>query len=63
MNQRLIGVNEAAEYLGIEKVTLYSWAKKEFIPSVKVGRLVKFDIHDLDEWINSKKMGATPHHD
>jgi len=53
MQRRLIDINELSEYLGISKHTLYTWVSQRRIPYVKVGRLTKFDLDDIDEWIDN----------
>ena len=44
-------MDKASEYLGIEKSTLYQITMRRQIPVVKVGRLNRFRIQDLDAWI------------
>jgi len=56
MDKRLLNVGEAAEYLGVTKGTLYVWACRRKVPFVKIGRLTKFDLRDLDKWIRIKKL-------
>jgi len=57
--KRLLNVAETASYLGISPRTIYNGisrkAKKgEFpIKPKRIGRAVRFDINDLDEFINS----------
>ncbi|MGA1824118.1 MAG: helix-turn-helix transcriptional regulator [bacterium] len=56
--KRLLSVEEAARYLGISVRTVYNQvgrkAKKKFPVKVKrIGKLVKFDIRDLDAYIES----------
>ncbi|RPJ58506.1 MAG: DNA-binding protein [Acidobacteria bacterium] len=58
MQERLLGVEQAARYLGIKPGTLYLWARIGFVPSVKMGRRLLFDIADLDAFIERKKRGA-----
>jgi len=41
--KRLISVEEAAKYLGVQKSTIYSWAWRRKIPSVKMGRRLLFE--------------------
>ena len=55
VEKRLIGVKEAAIYLGIQRSTLYSWAERRRIPSVKMGTRLLFDLQDLDRLIESAK--------
>ena len=51
-----IGIEEAAEYLGIKPVTLRKWMKqKEDLPKHQIGKLWKFKRSELDEWVKSGK--------
>ncbi len=53
--ERLISVEDAARYLGVQKSTIYSWAWRRKIPSVKMGRRLLFDQEDLDRMIEAGK--------
>ncbi len=53
--RRLISVEDAARYLGVKKSTIYSWAWRRKIPSVKMGRRLLFDQEDLDRMIAAGK--------
>ncbi len=53
--KRLISVEDAARYLGVKKSTIYSWAWRRKIPSVKMGRRLLFDREDLDRMIEAGK--------
>jgi excisionase family DNA binding protein len=58
IDDRWIGIEEAANYLGIKVVTLREWIKKQYennIPAHKIGKLWKFKKNELDEWIKSGK--------
>lgn len=54
--KQLVDVNEAAEFLGISKHTLYEWVLQGKIPYHKVGRLLKFKREDLSSWLEKRKM-------
>ena len=56
--KRLLSVEEAAKYLGVKKSTMYSWAWRRKIPSVKMGRRLLFDQEDLDWMIEVGKRAA-----
>jgi excisionase family DNA binding protein len=56
--KRLISVEETAKYLGVQKSTIYSWAWRRKIPSVKMGRRLLFDQEDLDRMIEVGKREA-----
>ena len=55
-NDCWIGINEAAEYLGVTKETVRNWIKKQKgIPAQKIGKLWKFKRSELDAWVKSGK--------
>lgn len=49
--KELLGTEEAAEFLGISKHTLYEWVVQRKIPFIKVGRLTKFKRELLEKWL------------
>lgn len=48
-------LDETAEHVGVSKDTVRNWIKKGNIPAHKVGRLWKFKLSEVDEWIRSGK--------
>ncbi len=58
MEKRLLNIKELSEYLGIPVNTLYCWVSSGKIPKVKLGRLVKFDIQDINQWIENNKLSG-----
>ena len=48
-----VSSKEIAEHLGINKDTLHRWIKNKSIPCHRVGRLRKFKISEIDEWIKN----------
>lgn len=49
-----ISIEDAAEYLGVNRDTIRNWIKRETgIPAKKVGKQWRFKRIELDEWINS----------
>ncbi len=57
---KLLTIDEASEYLGISKLTLYGWVSARKLSFVKVGRLVKFKQEHLDGWIDQHTVKARP---
>jgi len=56
--KRLLNVEEAATYLGLSPRTIYNAvcrkSKRPFpIPVKRIGKLVKFDIRDLERFVDS----------
>ena len=56
MNKRLISIQELSELIGVKVSTLYEWVSKKNIPYVKVGRLTKFDLNKIDNWITERSI-------
>ena len=55
INERWSSLEEVAEYLGVNKDTVRNWIKKKNIPAHKIGKLWKFRISEIDEWVKSGK--------
>jgi excisionase family DNA binding protein len=55
--ERWLSVEEIAAHLGVSKETVYRWLEKGKVPAHKVGRLWKFKIAEVDEWV--RQGGAT----
>lgn len=53
---KLMTPDEAATYLRISKLTLYGWTSKKKIPFKKVGRLIRFDKDDIDNWSKADEV-------
>ena len=55
----LLTRQQAAKYLGVSNSALASWAcnKRYVLPMVKIGRLVKYRIQDLDDFISRNTIG------
>lgn len=54
---RWIGIEDASEYLDVNKDTIRNWIKKEEsgIPAHKIGKQWKFKKSELDDWVKSGK--------
>lgn len=58
MTRRLVDQAAAAEYLGTTERHVRELKYRRAIPFVKVGRSLRFDIRDLDRWIEAHKTEA-----
>ena len=54
----LMTIEEAAEFLSVSTSTLYGWVWQRRIPFVKVGRALRFEIRDLEKFIQSHRVEA-----
>ena len=51
VGKRLLKPEEAAEYLGLQVDTVYKKSRLRELPSVKVGRALRFDVEALRRFI------------
>lgn len=59
IDDRWISIEEAANYLGVNKDTIRNWIKKDTeIPAHRIGKLWKFKKSELDAWIKSGKSAT-----
>lgn len=56
MERRYVGVIELSEYFGLSVDTLYDWVYRKKIPYFKIGRLVRFDLREIDKWAQDKRV-------
>ena len=51
VGKRLLDAREAAEYLSLAVDTIYRMARLRELPSVKVGRALRFDLVALERYV------------
>ena len=44
-------LEEITEHLGVSKDTIYRWIAKKQMPAHRAGKLWKFKISEVDEWV------------
>jgi len=55
---RLITVQDAAKFLAVSTSTLYGWVYQRRIPFVKVGRALRFELAELQKFIQANRFQA-----
>jgi len=53
--KQLLTPDEVAEMLQIARKTVVVMAREERIPSIRIGRFVRFDPAEIDRWIDSQR--------
>ncbi|MEW6734811.1 MAG: helix-turn-helix domain-containing protein [Acidobacteriota bacterium] len=53
MPESWVSVNEVATHLGVAKDSVYRWIETKSLPAHRVGRLWKFKLSEIDEWVRS----------
>ena len=52
---RYVDIKAVSRYTSLAESTLYEWAGTGRIPSIKMGRRVLFNLHDIDKVMASMK--------
>ncbi|WP_428077108.1 helix-turn-helix domain-containing protein [Candidatus Avelusimicrobium fimicolum] len=52
---RWISLNELCSYLGVSRETAIKWVSQKGLPCAKVGKLWKFHLSEIDDWMKSQK--------
>jgi excisionase family DNA binding protein len=50
----LLSVDQVAELLGVKTSTIYQWTHQDYIPHVKLGKLVRSREARVMEWIEKR---------
>jgi excisionase family DNA binding protein len=51
-NDKIMTIEEVAEYLRLTPQTIYTWAQERKIPAVKLGKEWRFKKSLIDKWFN-----------
>ncbi len=57
-NKRYANIKDLSTYTSLPTATLYEWSAQGKIPSIKIGRRVLFDLHDIDKIMDSFKRSS-----
>ncbi len=53
--KQLMDIEDLAEYLGLNRSTVYGMAQKGKLPGAKIGGSWRFKPEDVEEWIEEQK--------
>ena len=51
MPEPWVAVEAVAEHLGVARDSVYRWIETKHLPAHRVGRLWKFKLSEVDEWV------------
>ena len=54
MTESWVSVDEVAKHLDVAKDSIYRWIEARGLPAQKIGRLWKFKLSEVDEWVRAK---------
>lgn len=49
--EQWVSVEQVAQHLNVKPDTVYKWLERKDMPAHKVGRLWRFKITEIDEWV------------
>ena len=59
MTEPWVSADVIAEHLGVTKDSIYAWSAKKGMPAHRVGRLWKFQVTEVDDWVRSNGADDT----
>lgn len=59
MEDKLFTIDEVVKYLKIPKSTIYKLSQKKDLPSLKIGKQLRFRKASLDIWLSQRESGLT----
>lgn len=62
MAEPWLSADQIAAHLGVTKDTVYAWIAEKKMPAHKVGRLWKFQVSEVDEWVRGSGAALGPDH-
>ncbi len=48
-----VGIGEVAAHLQVARDTAYRWVDSKGLPAHRVGRLLRFRLSEVDEWVQN----------
>ena len=51
--EQWVSVEQIAKHLNVKAFTIYKWLERKDMPAHKVGRLWRFKISEVDNWVKS----------
>lgn len=53
VEENWVGVEEVAAHLRVAKASIYRWVESKGLPAHRVGRLLRFKLSEVDEWVKN----------
>ena len=57
LRERLLTFGQVADLLQVHPKTVYAWVARRELPSVRLGRRVRFLPDDILRWVSARKEG------
>ncbi len=60
MTEPWVSVDDVAAHLGVAKDSVYRWIESKRMPAHKIGKLWKFKLSEVDEWVRGGGANQQP---
>lgn len=60
LEERWVDVDDVAAHLWVAKDSIYRWVESKGFPAHRVGRLLRFKLSEVDEWVQRGKGNKMP---
>ena len=54
-----VSVQDVTRHLGVARDSVYRWIEKRGLPAHRIGRLWKFRLSEVDEWVRANGADET----
>lgn len=55
-NKQFLSVKEISQYMGLSIHTIYLWVQLRKIPYYKIGKAVRFNLQEINEWLKAQHI-------
>lgn len=62
-SEQWVSVEQVAQHLNVKPDTVYKWLERKDMPAHKVGRLWRFRISEINQWVKSGGAAETKRSD
>ena len=58
-----VSVDQIAKHLGVTRDSIYRWIDRKGLPAHRVGRLWKFQVPEVDDWVRAGGANEAKEHE
>ncbi len=58
----LLTPQQIADLLGVKVSTIYQWTHQGFIPHAKIGKFVRFNMPEIEKWVQQRSTAGRMTH-
>nr|DAS95810.1 MAG TPA: helix-turn-helix domain protein [Caudoviricetes sp.] len=55
-NEPWVSLEQVADHLTVSKDTIRNWIKEGLLPAYRVGKMYKFKLSEVDQWVREGRL-------